>query len=228
MPRTRYGQYCPVAKAAEILTERWMPLILRDLLAGSRRFNELRRGVPLISPTLLSDRLRQLERSGLVRRSRASAGRHWEYHLTDAGEECRPLIDLMKVWGQRWALRHITPEELDPALLMWVFLRQARLKGLRPEMRVVILFDITDAPKGKHYWWLVFDPPDVDLCLSEPGFAVDLTWRSSARAMASITFGETTVGGAHRSKTITLEGPPRLRRSLPAWLGFEQVARSTH
>jgi DNA-binding HxlR family transcriptional regulator len=224
MRRNGYGQYCPVARAAEILTERWTPLILRDLLAGSHRFNELRRGVPLMSPTLLSDRLQRLERSGLLRRSRASGGGHWEYYLTEAGEACRPLIELMGIWGRRWAVGKLSREELDPALMMWVILRRARVRGQRrPEGRVVIQFDIADAPKGKRYWWLVLDPAEIDLCLSDPGFTVDLTWRSDARAIAAVLMEEISIERAHRTNAIVLEGPPRLRRWMPTWLGFDPV-----
>jgi DNA-binding HxlR family transcriptional regulator len=180
-----YGQYCPVARAAEILTERWTPLILRDLLTGSRRFNELRRGVPLMSPTLLSERLQRLERCGLVRRSRPEGARHWEYRVRTSGQRL-------------------------------------------PERRVVILFDLDAAPKGKRYWWLVLAGPEIDLCLSDPGFTVDLTWRSDARAIATMMLGQFTIQQALRSRAITLEGPVRLRRLVPSWFGFEptQPARS--
>jgi DNA-binding HxlR family transcriptional regulator len=223
-----YGQFCPVAKAAEVLTERWTPLLLRELLGGSRRFNELRRGVPLMSPTLLAGRLQGLERSGVIRRIRAPGARHWEYHLTEAGEECRPLIDLMGAWGQRWAMGRVTREELDPALVMWFVLRKVQTQRERlPAERVVVLFDVTDAGKGKRYWWLVLDRPTVDLCLSDPGFAVDLTWRSRVRPIATVLLGELALDDAQRSRAIALEGPPRLRRSVPGWLGFEPAPDET-
>lgn len=219
-----YGQFCPVAKAAEILTERWTPLLLRELLAGSHRFNELRRGVPLMSPSLLADRLRRLERSGLLERTRAAGERHWEYHLTEAGEACRPLIDLMGVWGQRWAMDRITREELDPALVMWFLLRRARENtGSLPDAKVVILFDLAGADSGKRYWWLVLDRPEADLCLSDPGFTVDLTLHSRVRTMAMILLGEVTMEQAQRARSIEMEGPAPLRRSLPAWLGLRAV-----
>jgi DNA-binding HxlR family transcriptional regulator len=215
-----YGQYCPVAKAAEILTERWTPLVLRELLWGSHRFNDLRRGVPLMSPTLLSDRLQCLERSGIIRRVRAPGARHWEYHLTEAGEACRPLIDLMGAWGQRWGIGRITRKDLDPALLMWVIVRGMRTRRERlPAGRVVILFDIADAARGKRYWWLLLHRPEIDLCGSDPGFAVDLTWRSDARTIAMVLLHEIAIDKARRSKVVALEGPARLRRLVPDWLG---------
>jgi DNA-binding HxlR family transcriptional regulator len=222
MPSHGYGQFCPVAKAAEVLTERWTPLVLRELLAGSHRFNELRRGVPLMSPTLLSDRLRRLERVGVVRRSRPTGARHWEYHLTEAGEACRGVIDLMGEWGRQWAMGRLSTEELDPALVMWFLLRRVRTQGVRlPDRRVVVLFDIAGAVQGKRYWWLVLAPPDSDLCLTDPGFTVDLTWRSDARTIATVLLGEVGLERALRNEEIVLEGPPRLRRAVPDWLGFE-------
>jgi DNA-binding HxlR family transcriptional regulator len=222
MPSHGYGQFCPVAKAAEVLTERWTPLVLRELLAGSHRFNELRRGIPLMSPTLLADRLRRLERAGVVRRSRPSGGRHWEYHLTEAGEASRALIDLMGAWGRQWAMGRLSLGELDPGLVMWCLLRRVQEQtGRLPQRRVVVLFDIAGAVQGKRYWWLVLTAPECDLCLSDPGFSVDLTWRSDARTIATVLLGELGLERALRNQAIVLEGPPRLRRSVPEWLGFE-------
>jgi DNA-binding HxlR family transcriptional regulator len=225
MRSSGYGQFCPVAKAAEILTERWTPLVLRELLAGSHRFNELRRGVPLMSPTLLSDRLHRLERSGVVRRVRTAGERHWEYHLTEAGEAFRPVIELMGAWGRKWALGRISSDDLDPAFMMWAMLRRIQVRGdLPPSERVVTLFDFSDAGQAKRYWWLILQQPEVELCLSDPGFAVDLHLRSDLRTMARILLGEVAIDGALRSRAITLEGPVRLRQSLPRWLGFGALA----
>src|SRR5215470_14602113 len=124
-----YGQYCPVAKATEILNERWTLLVLRELLFGSRRFNDLRKGVPIMSPTLLSKRLKFLEESGVIERCRAQPGKGWEYQPTNAGQELRPLIEMLGVWGQRWVRSRLTADELDPGLLMWDIRRctEARL-----------------------------------------------------------------------------------------------------
>ncbi len=219
-----YGQFCPVAKAAEILAERWTPLLLRELLAGSRRFNELRRGVPLMSPTLLSSRLERLERAGIVRRIRAPDQRRWEYHLTEAGAECRPLIELMGAWGQRWAIGRITREDLDPALVMWFLLRRAEGQTERlPADRVVVMIDLADGGTGKRYWWLVLARPEVDLCLADPGFAVDVTVRSNVRTIAMLLLGTMALDRARRSGKLTIEGPGRLGRSVPAWLGLAET-----
>jgi DNA-binding HxlR family transcriptional regulator len=212
-----YGQFCPVAQAAEVITERWTPLVIRELLAGSRRFNDIQRGVPLMSPALLSERLKTLERCGVVERRLTPGGRAHEYRLTQAGEELRPWIELMGVWGQRWVRREVGPEEADPALLMWDMRRNINVDRL-PDRRIVAYFHYRDAPKGKRSWWLVLDPPEPDLCLHDPGFGVDLTVRTDAVTMAAVWVGDLELAGAIRSRRIILEGPSYLRRAFPDWL----------
>ena len=140
-----YGQFCPVAKAAEIVAERWTPLVLRELLCGSRRFNDLHRGVPLMSRTLLAGRLERLEDAGIVRSATRARGRGREYHLTAAGEELRPLIECLGEWGQRWARAQVGRGDLDPGLLMWDIHRRVNLEALPPE-RVVVRFDFRGVP----------------------------------------------------------------------------------
>jgi DNA-binding HxlR family transcriptional regulator len=213
-----YGQFCPVAQAAEVLTERWTPLVIRELLAGSCRFNDIQRGVPLMSSALLSERLKALERYGLVERRSRPGGHHgYEYHLSAAGEELRPLIEQMGVWGQRWVRRRVTPEDADPALLMWDMRRNINLDRL-PDRRVVVHFSFRGVPKGKRSWWLILDRPEPDLCLSDPGFGVDLTVRTDAVTMAEVWVGDIDLAGAVRSRRIILEGPSHLRRAFPGWL----------
>jgi DNA-binding HxlR family transcriptional regulator len=134
-----YGQFCPVAQAAEVITERWTPLVIRELLSGSHRFNDIQRGVPLMSPALLTKRLKNLELCAIIERRSLAGGGH-EYHLTQAGEELRPWVELMGVWGQRWVRRPVTPEEADPALLMWDMRRSINVEQL-PDKRVVVRFD---------------------------------------------------------------------------------------
>jgi DNA-binding HxlR family transcriptional regulator len=211
-----YGQFCPVAQAAEVIAERWTPLVIRELLSGSHRFNDIQRGVPLMSPALLTKRLKTLQLCGIVERRSLAGGAH-EYHLTQAGEELRPWVELMGVWGQRWVRRPVTPEEADPALLMWDMRRSIDAERL-PDERVVVRFDLRGAPKGKRSWWLVLERPDPDLCLTDPGFGVDLTVRTDAVAMANVWVGDLDLSGAIRSGLIVLEGPSRLRRAFPSWL----------
>ncbi len=212
-----YGQFCPVAQAAELLTERWTPLVIRELLAGSHRFNDIQRGVPLMSSALLSERLKTLERFGVVERQARLGGPGHEYCLTAAGEELRPWVELMGVWGQRWVRREVTAEDADPALLMWDVRRNIDLERL-PERRVVVYFSFRGVPKGKRSWWLILDRPEPDLCLSNPGFGVDLTVRTGAVTLAEVWVGDLDLAGAIRSRRIILEGPSHLRRAFPDWL----------
>lgn len=222
-----YGQFCPVAKAAEVVAERWTPLVLRELLAGSSRFNELRRGVPLMSPSLLSDRLDKLRRAGVLERHRVGGSRHWSYRLTEAGEQLRPLIGQMAAWGQRWTRGAITRADLDPTYTMWAMLRRVEQRGIRPSRRVVMLFQLRDAQVAKRYWWLVLDLASVDLCLTDPGFDIDVSVHSDLQTMMLLLLDELALGRARSSRKLLLEGPARLTRQVPGWLGFTATGKST-
>ena len=225
-----YGQFCPVAKAAEIFAERWTPLVLRELVCGSRRFSDLRRGVPLMSRTLLAQRLRQLEDAGIVRSAAKSTGRGREYFLTPAGEELRPLIDSLGEWGQRWARSQVNADDLDPGLLMWDIHRRVNVERL-PAHRVVVLFDFRGVPKAwrtVRAFWLVLQRSEVDLCLKDPGFEVDLVVDADLAALTKVWLGDTRLGDAMRSGLVRLNGPSTLVRAFPGWLalsGFAGVER---
>jgi DNA-binding HxlR family transcriptional regulator len=220
-----YGQFCPVAKAAEILTERWTPLVVRELLAGSNRFNDLRRGVPLMSPSLLSSRLKSLERAGVVERHPVDGGRGWEYHLTAAGRELEPIIELLGAWGHRWVTHDLAKEDLDPALLMWDIRRTVKPEELPARDRVVVLFEYWGVPAKRRRWWLVFDRGEVDLCLTPPGHAVDVTVSSHIRTMTEVWLGHQELSRALRSGDLTLQGPAVLTRRFARWIG---LSASTH
>jgi DNA-binding HxlR family transcriptional regulator len=214
-----YGQFCPVAKTSELLCERWMPLILRELMCGSRRFSEIQRGVPLISPALLSKRLRQLESAGVI--DRTPTGHGSDYALSEAGWELYPIIEAMGVWGQRWARSRYTPDELDPALLMWDMRRMLQPGGLR-NRRTVIEFRFRRAPAGKSTYWLVVDD-GIDLCLVDPGQPVDLVVRAELRALTEVWMGDRTMQDALDASGVELEGPRALVRCFPEWLGSHPV-----
>jgi DNA-binding HxlR family transcriptional regulator len=222
-----YGQFCPVAKTSELLCERWVPLIVRELLCGSRRFGEIQRGVPLISPALLTKRLRQLEAGGVI--ERVPSGHGSDYVLTEAGVELYPIIEAMGVWGQRWARSRYAPDELDPALLMWDMRRMLQPAGLSPT-RTVVEFRFDDAPAGKSAYWLVVDGA-IDLCLVDPGLPVDLWVRAELRALTQVWMGDHRLRDAIDSGTITLDGGGALVRRFPDWLGqhpvLAQVAPAT-
>lgn len=218
MPES-YGQFCPVAQAAEVLNERWTLLVLRELLMGSTRFNDLQRGVPRMSSSLLSKRLREMERSGLITREPLEGERGHTYRLTPAGEALSPIVVSLGEWSREWLKRDITDEEADPALLMWDLRRSVQLDRL-PGERVVTFFRYRDAEEGKRAWWLVAEPTNADLCFTDPGFAVDLQVDAEARAMAEVWIGKLELGVAMRAQRVKVNGPEHLVRSLPEWLGF--------
>ena len=215
MRRKAYGQFCPVAKASELLAERWMPLVLRELLAGSRHYGELRRGIPLISPAMLSARLRELVDAGAVERLPSGRGR-WEYCLTEAGEELRPVIEAFGVWGQRWAQRELKSEQLDPELLVWVVRRRLDPKELGVS-RAVLEFEFPEVPLKHRRFWFLVEPDEVDLCLHHPGRAIDLSLSTSVRTLTQVFLGQIAPEAAVRSGAIVLEGARALVRSFPRW-----------
>ncbi|HWO47796.1 MAG TPA: helix-turn-helix domain-containing protein [Solirubrobacterales bacterium] len=218
-----YGQFCPVAQAAEVLTERWTLLVLRELLMGSTRFNELQRGVPRMSSSLLSKRLREMERSGLITREPLQGERGHAYELTPAGEALGPLVVQLGNWSREWLKREVSEEEADPALLMWDMRRSVKLDRL-PSEQVVVFFRYRDAEEGKRAWWLVAEPTDAELCFTDPGFGIDLQVDAEARAMAEVWLGQMELGAAMRAKRIRLTGPEHLVRSFPDWLGYSTFA----
>ena len=221
-----YGQFCPVAKAAEIVAERWTPLVLRELLCGSRRFSDLHRGVPLMSRTLLAARLKQLEDAGIVQSVARAGGRGREYHLTAAGEDLRPLIQCLGEWGQRWARAQVARGDLDPSLLMWDIHRRVNLEALPPE-RVVVRFEFRGVPatlRCPKYWWLVLEREEVDLCLKDPGFLVDMVVSADLRALTRVWMGYARMAETVRAGLIRLEGPRPLVRAFPTWLTLSSLA----
>lgn len=224
----RYGQFCPIAAACEVFAERWTPLVLRELLSGSRRFNELQRGLPLMSRTLLSQRLRELDSAGLLARVPKAAGRGFEYRLTPAGEALGPIIMQLGEWGQRWVYARVSRDDLDPGLLMWDMRRRIHREAL-PRRRVVVQFDFSGLPRGSRgmkHWWLVLDAPDVELCLQDPGAELDLLIHADLFAMTRIWTGELTWGDALRQQSIRLQGAASLARAFPGWLKLGVFAHS--
>ena len=211
-----------MAKASELLCERWVPLIVRELLLGSRRFSEIQRGVPLISPTLLTKRLRQLEASGAI--ERVQSGRSAQYSLTEAGWELYPIIEAMGVWGQRWARSRYTPDELDPALLMWDMRRMLQPAGLRAT-RTVVEFRFVQAPAGKSTYWLVVDDA-IDLCMVDPGYQVDVHVRAQLRALTQVWMGDRTMRDAMANGVIEVAGSRTLARAFVQWLGQHPILGS--
>lgn len=219
-----YGQFCPVAKAAEIVAERWTPLVLRELMAGSRRFNELRRGVPLMSPALLSQRLKELEHAGIIERH-SGEGRNADYRLSSAGLELRPIIEALGFWGARWTRSRLTPNDYDPSLLMWDMRRNIDLTQLPSGRRTVVEFNLLGAPLAHRRWWLVVDAGDVDVCLKDPGYDPDLLLSVDLRTMTDIWLGHQSMDAAARAGKLKFEGQRGMASSFQKSLMLSPFAR---
>jgi DNA-binding HxlR family transcriptional regulator len=217
-----YGQFCPVAMASEIFCTRWTPLILRELLSGTARFNDLRRGVPRMSPALLSKRLKELEKAGVVVVLRKAKG-EVEYRLTASGEDLRPIVMGLGFWGQRWVESQLSLKNLDPSLLMWDMRRNLNPAPLPPR-RCTIQFLYPDVPPNRRNWWLVVEPDKVDLCGFDPGYEIDLLVTSSLRTMTAIWMGMTAVKQAVEAGQLQLGGDPRLAGAMQQWLGLSPFA----
>jgi DNA-binding HxlR family transcriptional regulator len=223
MTQPGYKQFCPVAMAAELLCTRWTMVLLRELIAGSTRFNDLRRGVPKMSPTLLSLRLRELEAAGVIeRRELKSEKGVFEYHMTDSGKDLRPVVEAMGFWGQKWVEARLSLKNLDPSLLMWDMRRNLNPSPL-PDRRTVIQFLYHGLPASKRSWWLVVEPHgDIDLCWSNPGFDVDLYVATDLRTMTAIWMGLTTV--EKEGEKVALTGDRDIASKMQAWLGLSPFA----
>ncbi|MEQ9038791.1 MAG: helix-turn-helix domain-containing protein [Silicimonas sp.] len=223
MPNHGYKQFCPLAMAAEVLCTRWTMVLIRELIAGSTRFNDLRRGVPKMSPTLLSQRLKDLEEAGVVERKPVPSERGvMEYHLTDAGRDLRDVVIAMGMWGQKWVESSLSLKNLDPSLLMWDMRRNLNPEPL-PKRRTVIQFLYHDLPSTKRDWWLVIEPEgEVDLCWADPGFEVDLYVSTDLRTMTAIWMGVADVA-AERDK-LEFTGSRELSSTIQTWLGLSPFA----
>ena len=217
-----YGQFCTVARGAEVFGERWTPLVVRELLCGSTHFNHIRRGVPRISTTLLAQRLRKLEQIGIVERVRCSGG--IEYRLTAAGEQLRPIVMQLGHWGARWIGSGLKRDELDVGLLMWDIRRFAHRELFPADRRVVVQFKFPDARPGERSWWLVFEKGEIDLCRDDPGHEVTLIVESTVRALTEIWVGEVLPEQALDSNKLRVLGRSRDARNIWRWLGTSAFA----
>lgn len=218
---TGYGQFCPIAKTSEILGQRWTNLIIRELGAGSEAFNDLRKGLPLISPSLLSSRLKSLEDAGVVSRTNTEEG--VRYTLTEAGRELKPIILQMGIWGHRWARSKLTKDDLDPSLLMWDIHRTMNAEYFG-EGRTTLYFEFSDYRAEFRRWWIVVTNGDVDVCLKDPGHEVDLQIRTDVRTLTGIWMGDISLGQALRDGRLRLTGTTQLRRDISTWLGRNYFA----
>ncbi len=217
---SEYHQFCPVAKAMELLDERWTLLLVRELVSGSERFNDLRRGLPRMSPSLLSRRLQQLARAGVVER-RAEGG-EIRYVPTQACLELRPVVEALGAWGIRW-IGELGDEDLEPHLLLWDMHRNVDHAAV-PEGRTVVAFRFPDVEPPGRDWWLVISGGDADVCNDDPGFPVAVTVTGELRSLVEVWRGDRTWSNALRSGRLALTGPSVARRALPAWFTLSDFA----
>jgi DNA-binding HxlR family transcriptional regulator len=217
----KYGQYCPVARATEILGDRWTLLIVRDLLLGKRHFNDLERGLPGISRGLLAERLRRLQKLGVIVKRPTGSGRKTEYRLTQAGKELQKVVDMLTVWGARWAFGEPEEEELDPVLLMW-WMRDRVCVDQLPQERVVVQFNFRGTKK--EVFWLVLAVEDVSVCLTHPGFEVDVLVTADLSTFYQVWLGRISYAEALRERKVEVEGIPTFVRNFSYWFAWSPVA----
>jgi DNA-binding HxlR family transcriptional regulator len=215
-----YGQFCPVAKAMELLDERWTVLVVRELLAGSTHFNDLRRGVPKMSPSLLSKRLQTLTRAGVVERSEVDG--RTIYTLTECGRELVSVVDALGAWSVRW-MSDLVERDLDPSVLMWDIRRTIRLAEW-PRARTVVAFRLTGAPPKASSWWLMVADGAAEVCDFDPGYEVAATVSTSLRALSQIWRGDQSWQRALLDGSVSIDARREVQRSVPNWIGQSALA----
>src|SRR5262245_58631156 len=215
-----YAQYCPVAKGTEVLGDRWTLLIVREMLGGASGFNELQRGLPGISRSVLADRMRALERAQVIERRTGPKGRTLEYRLTPAGRDLQPVVQAIGEWGATWSLTEPRAEELDPYLLTVWIARHVDRQRLPPN-RTVVQFDFR-APK--HRYWMVLEPSEVSVCLQHPGFDADLEVSVDTATLYRVYLGRAELGSVIRAGNLTMSGSRTLQRAFGQWFTWSAFA----
>jgi DNA-binding HxlR family transcriptional regulator len=215
----KYGQYCPLAHALEIVGDRWTLLIIRDMVKGIKHFNDLERGLPGISRGLLSKRLQHLQKSGIVEKRLNDSGRQsTEYHLTEAGRALEDSLHTLWYWGTQWAFDDPSPDELNSPLLMWRMHKEVNIDQL-PGERVVVQFNFHGAERSSY--WMVLKPDDVTLCLTDPGFDVNVLITADLAAFLQLWAGRISYQEALNDYEVSIEGMPKLIRDFPNWFMWE-------
>jgi DNA-binding HxlR family transcriptional regulator len=210
-----YGQYCPIARASAVLAERWTPIILRNVMNGCMTFKDIAAGAPGIPRSLLSSRLRELERVGVVWRDANPLGRGSLYHLTEAGCDLKELLYALGTWGERWL--ELAPEDVDPYVVLWAWCQWYLERDRLPEHRVVVRFEFPDQPLSSRWFWVVFDGERSEVCRTDPGFEVDLMVEAESMVLAEWHLGRVKWDDALRAGRIRVAGPRQLGRMLPTW-----------
>lgn len=223
-PPRSYGSFCPVAQASEVVAQRWVPLVLREIMVGCHRFNQIRRALPLISPSVLAQRLKSLEDDGII--LRRSDGDGVSYHLTGAGDELRPIVDALGHWARKWITRDYQSYELDPGVLMWT-LRRHVVAARFPSQRSVMHFRLEGAPPRRRYWWIVVErQEEVDVCMTDPGHPLTLTVTAKPRVWVDLLMEEVELGEVLRQGRIEVDGDRALARRFETLWEFEGSAAS--
>lgn len=215
-----YRQYCPVAKAHEILGDRWTMLIVRELVGGQETFNNIARGLPGIPRSLLTDRLRRLEQKGIVAKYHVKPRRH-RYVLTPAGEDLRAVVDALGNWGARWAFHDPDDGELDPGLLLWRMRHRLNIAALPPH-RTVVQFDFGSS--CKHPFWFVMEKQQASVCVTDPGFDIDLVVTTTLSVFYQVWLGRIALKSAVSAGDIIIEGSPTLEKSFGKWFLWSPMA----
>lgn len=218
-----YKQFCPIAKGAEVVANRWTPLILRELMCGERSFNDIHRGVPLMSRALLSNRLRQLEDDGIIEKRARSSGSGFDWRLTQAGDGLREAIAALGRWGLIYGRDRVTADEHDSTVLMWAMRRRVDRAALPPR-RIVVRFDLSGVARcrtGMRLHWLVLEPGNADVCLKDPGYPVHVTVAGDVAVLIAVYLGHTTWRDATR-RALSVTGEREIVRQLPQWLQLDK------
>jgi len=210
-----YRQYCPVAMASEILAERWNPLIVRNMMFGADTFSAIANGVPSMSRSMLIKRLDELQRAGVIEAQPKSAGRGYNYRLTDAGADLAGVIRALGTWGERWV--DVTSEQSDPAYALWTWCQVQLDRSNLPDGRTVIAFTFPEERRSNQRFWILMEHGDAEMCHSDPGGQADLTVEASSGAFVDWHRGVRTWGDVLRTGEVTVGGPQRLRRAFPTW-----------
>jgi DNA-binding HxlR family transcriptional regulator len=212
-----YFQFCPVARAAEIVASRWTPILLRELLAGNTRFNDLRIGMAKMSPSLLSKRLLELEDAGIIRKRKATSGKGFEYIVTPIGRELTPFVMALGVWGQKYVIKELAKHELDPGLLMWDIHRRIDVTCFPEKGIFVAEFHLSDAPVARRTWWIVIKDRTAELCIQPPGFDSDFEVESCVRTLTDIWRGALSIDAARKKTQLHLKGETKYVRTFKKW-----------
>ena len=217
-----YGQFCPLVQATQLLCERWTLIVVRELVAGSTRFNEIKKGVPNMSPSLLSARLKQLVKAGVIEQSGSKGS--YVYRLTAAGLELRPIVELFGAWGHRWARSNLNKLDLGAGLLMWD-MRRTVDPTIFPSYRIVVQFEYPDAPEGARNWWLLSENGEIDLCLKDPGYDIDIVIQCSLKTMTEVWTCQQRFNDVVKKGDIKVMGDSKLTKKLQDWLRSSPLSK---